>query len=480
MYKKILKLITMICIVIATVLILTTISNAANLSISTSKSSVAPGETFTVTVTLNGAAGPVKATVSNGSGALSNQWLENSSATFSCTAGSSGTVTISASGTVGDFTTGDDVNVSASKSVSIVVPTPTTPTTPSNNSGGTTTTPSNNNTTTTKPSNNTTTPTKSSNSKLGSLQIAEGTLAPEFSSSVKEYSISIPNEITKLSISAVPDNSKATVKIYGNEELEIGENPIEIVVTAEDGSTTTYKLTVTRLDQELSLQSLALYYINENGERVDLNLNPEFAFNVYEYSLEKLSYTIKELKVEAISNKEAAQLEILGNTELKAGQNEITVKVTIENEDGLEEQKTYTIIVEREEEPIPAAPLTTWQKVKNWFNGAGITVSEWVTENFNKIIATMLVVATAAFVGLTIYFAYDYKNYQKLIAKLAEYNKENLMERANVALNLEKVNEENTKNDENVEKIEENINNEPQENVEEKDKIRPGKGRRFK
>lgn len=483
MNKKSLKYIVIACITVATMFILTTTSHAAaSLSISTSKSTVSPGENFTVTVTLNGAAGPVKASVSNGSGALSSQWLENSSASFSCTAGSSGTVTISASGLVGDFTTGDDVNVSASKSVTIKQPEPTTPTTPTQPT--TPTTPSNNGgTTTTKPSSSTntstTTPTKSSNSKLSSLQIAEGVLTPEFSSSVTEYAISVPNEIAKLSISAIPDSSKATVRISGNEELKVGENPIEIVVTAENGSTTTYKLLVTRADEELALQKLVLYYINENGERVDLNLNPVFAFNVYEYSLEKLPYTVKELKIEAISNKETAKIEILGNTELKAGSNEITIKVTVQNEDGLEEQKTYIITVEREEEPIPAAPLTMMEKIRNWFKGAGVTVTGWVTENFNKIIAIMLAVSTTAFVGLTIYFAYDYKNYQKLLAKLAEYNKENLKERANVALNPENVGEENIETNVVSENTEDIINN-GQEVIEEKTKIKAARGRRFK
>ena len=52
----------------------------------------------------------------------------------------------------------------------------------------------------------------------------------------------------------------------------------------------------------------------------------------------------------------------------------------------------------------------------------------------------MLLIATASFVGLTIYFAYDYKNYQRILAKLAEYNKENLNQRASVALNPEMAN----------------------------------------
>ena len=49
----------------------------------------------------------------------------------------------------------------------------------------------------------------------------------------------------------------------------------------------------------------------------------------------------------------------------------------------------------------------------------------------------MLAVATATFAGLTVYFVHDYKNYKSLVAKLAEFNKANLMERANGALVVE-------------------------------------------
>ena len=285
MNNKILKSLIILACIIFSMFILTNISDAASLTISTSKSSVAPGEVFTVTVTLNGGAGPVSASGS------ATQFLDNSSLSFSCTAGSSGSVTISASGTVGDYVTETDVNVSNSKNVSIVVPTPEKPIEkptekPSSNTGtsSSNTTTTKPQTSTTKPQNSTTTQVvqKSSNSKLESLEIAEGVITPEFSTSVKEYEISIPNEITKLSISAIADDSKATVKISGNEELEVGDNTIEIQVTAEDGSKTTYTVLAKRAKPELCLQTLSVSYINEKGEKVELLLNPEFIFNVYD------------------------------------------------------------------------------------------------------------------------------------------------------------------------------------------------------
>lgn len=479
MNKKILKSIIIIGIIGIITLILTNTSDAASLSVKASKSSVSPGESFTVTVTLSDAAGPVSATVSGGSGSLAKEWLENSSKSFTCTAGSSGTVTITASGTVGDFATGNDVTVRNSTSVTIVVPTPQPEPTPAPKPSNNT---SNNNSSGNSSNNNTsTTPKKSDNSNLSSIQIAEGVISPEFSKTVKEYIVNVPYEVTKLSIAATPEHSKGTVTINGNDELKVGENLIEIIVTAEDSSTDKYTIKAIRAKQELSLQTLSIYYVNENGEKVELKLEPQFSFDVYSYSVNDiLAHTIQSLSVEAKANAENAKVEIVGNDELKSGTNEITIKISVTDEAGLEEQKTYTIKVQKEEEPV-VVELTTMQKVQNFFGGFGSGITKWVSSNFDKIITGMLLISTSAFIGLTIYFAFDYKNYQKLLAKLASYNKENLMERANVALKpenstVEEVQKVEEKEDKKA-KLEEFIKN---DEIEEKAKIKTARGKRFK
>ena len=195
-----------------------------------------------------------------------------------------------------------------------------------------------------------------------------------------------------------------------------------------------------RNQPELGLQTLTVSYVDENGEKVTLALTPEFVGNVYEYNIEEIIPNIVEnLQIEAISNKENAVIEVIGNEKLETGRNEITIKVTLTNEEGLEEQKTYKIILDKEEEDV-VVPLTTMQKITKWFTGIGATLKQWGMANYNKIIVGMLAVATTALAGLTIYFIHDYRNYQYLLSKLAEFNKENLMERANGALGIEKNN----------------------------------------
>ena len=308
-------------------------------------------------------------------------------------------------------------------------------------------------------------------------------ISPEFSKTVKEYIVNVPYEVTKLSIAATPEHSKGTVTINGNDELKVGENLIEIIVTAEDSSTDKYTIKAIRAKQELSLQTLSIYYVNENGEKVELKLDPQFSFDVYSYSVNDiLAHTLQSLSVEAKANAENAKVEIVGNDELKSGTNEITIKVSVTDEAGLEEQKTYTIKVQKEEEPV-VVELTTIQKIQNFFGGFGSGITKWISSNFDKIITGMLLISTSAFVGLTIYFACDYKNYQKLLAKLASYNKENLMERANVALKPENSTVEEVQNIEEKEdkkaKLEEFIKNDEDEQ-EEKAKIKTARGKRFK
>ena len=488
MNKRFLKtiLITSICII--SLLLLSTISNAATLSISTSKTTVAPGETFTVTVSLNGGAGKISASTSNGTGSLGNTWLDNSSATFSCTAGSSGTVTISASGLAADYTTGEDENLSRSASVTIKQPETTTPSSGNNNSNtsgnnGNSNTSSNNNSssggTISRPSTNTTTDTRSSNSNLSVLQIAEGSITPEFSSGTLEYQINVPNEITKLTITATPEDSNAIVKIAGNEELVVGENAIEVIVTAENGSTTVYKINAVRAEAVLNLQALNVFYINENGEKIPLTLSPIFEPTIYEYTLENITHQIENLIIEGTATRENAEIQITGNEGLKEGENTVQIKVIVKDESGLEEVKTYTIKLNKEAAPVET-PISLWDRIKNWFGMAGT----WIQTNIDKILLCSLIASTTALVGLTIYFIYDYKHYKKILDQLALMNKTNLMEKANVALVTENMKPEET------EQYEEGKNNEIEETnnieqiteteVEEKQKNKTARGKRFR
>lgn len=88
---------------------------------------------------------------------------------------------------------------------------------------------------------------KSSNASLSSLVISAGTLSPEFSSDTKDYTATVDYSCSSLAVTANPSDSKASVtSVTGNDSLEVGDNTVSVVVTAEDGSTGTYNIVVTR------------------------------------------------------------------------------------------------------------------------------------------------------------------------------------------------------------------------------------------
>ncbi len=75
--------------------------HAASLSVTASASTIYVGDSVTFTVSASGGAGNVSVSgAANGT-----YWLENSSQSFTVTASAEGTLTVSASGTLGDFNT---------------------------------------------------------------------------------------------------------------------------------------------------------------------------------------------------------------------------------------------------------------------------------------------------------------------------------------------------------------------------------------
>ena len=95
-----------------------------------------------------------------------------------------------------------------------------------------------------------TTTTQSSDNSLKSLTISPGTLSPAFKGSTTKYTATVENSVTSIAVSAVPVSAKATVSsVTGNNNLSVGANTVSVVVKAENGTTATYTITVTRKDK---------------------------------------------------------------------------------------------------------------------------------------------------------------------------------------------------------------------------------------
>ena len=101
----------------------------------------------------------------------------------------------------------------------------------------------------------------SSNNALSSLTVSAGTLTPAFDPAITEYTLSLPSQSDRLTITANPSDSRATVQGDGDISLQDGESSLSVVVTAEDGSAKAYTITV----QVAQAPTLFLDY---NGQRL--------------------------------------------------------------------------------------------------------------------------------------------------------------------------------------------------------------------
>ena len=95
-----------------------------------------------------------------------------------------------------------------------------------------------------------TNPTLSGNANLKSLKPSAGTLTPAFNANTTAYSIKVPYTTTSLSLSAVAAQSGAKVSVDGSNSLKVGNNTQVITVTAPNGTTKKYTVTITRLAQQ--------------------------------------------------------------------------------------------------------------------------------------------------------------------------------------------------------------------------------------
>ena len=232
---------------------------AQGLGLSVSSSSVAVGKTVKVTVSMpSGYFGTVvisssdEGVLSNGGDGVANIGDAAgypTSQSFSFTAKAVGSCTIKAYCTVVGDAEGNDAGGTITGASTKVTVTSASSNNDSNsnkdnkdNSGSNTGNDSNSN-----KDNENKEEKKSSNATLGSLVISAGTLSPEFSAATKDYTATVDYSCSSLAVTANPADSKASVtSVTGNDSLEVGENTVSVVVTAEDGSTSTYNIVVTR------------------------------------------------------------------------------------------------------------------------------------------------------------------------------------------------------------------------------------------
>lgn len=189
---------------------------------------------------------------------------------------------------------------------------------------------------------------KSNNANLKSLGIRPNDFKG-FSPNKTTYSVTVENNITSIEIYATAQNSKSKISGTGKKSLKEGNNVFNVTVTAEDKTNKTYKINVKRLsegegkkedEENDNINSLSLSELKVN----DIQLSPEFAPDVYEYTA-VLTEKLDKLDITAISGDDNANIEIIGNENLAMGENVITILVKSSKS---EEVSTYQLIINKQ------------------------------------------------------------------------------------------------------------------------------------
>lgn len=170
---------------------------------------------------------------------------------------------------------------------------------------------------------------------LKSLTLSNGNIS--FDKEKFEYTVNVGLDVEKITINAIPEDDKSTVKYDSEVQLNEGNNTVEIEVASQNGLKQIYKLNIVKSD--------------DSGLITSNNYLKELVVEGYTISFNKemLSYSlnIKEetrLNITAIPENEKATVNISGNNDLKNG-SRIIITVTAEDNT----IKEYVINVSKDE-----------------------------------------------------------------------------------------------------------------------------------
>lgn len=174
----------------------------------------------------------------------------------------------------------------------------------------------------------------SNDNSLKELNIDSGTLDTDFTSDVTNYKATVDK--AEVIINAEASDAKATISGVGKKLLDYGKNEFTIMVTAENGNSKSYLITINRPDTRNA--NAYLKELTINGEQID------FEKDILEYTY-TVDNSVIELDIGAIPELETSTVTVTGNKDLIVGENEVIITIVAEDES----TKEYKIIVTRDE-----------------------------------------------------------------------------------------------------------------------------------
>lgn len=199
---------------------------------------------------------------------------------------------------------------------------------------------------------------------LSSLSSDVGEFDKEFDSETTEYTLTVPEGTTEITLSGSLFNEEDEVVGLSSYTIDSDNMTITVVVTTLSGEEKTYTINVVRVvnssnEGETPTEEVVeevvetpavlpiVYYVySSNNYLKSLNIKDyeiDFNKNTLEYKL-KVKSDVRFLDITAVAEDYRSRVEINGNEEFKEGENTVTIKVTAE--DG--SVKEYKVLVDKE------------------------------------------------------------------------------------------------------------------------------------
>jgi len=175
----------------------------------------------------------------------------------------------------------------------------------------------------------------SDNNYLANLVVSDGTLDSLFDKDKTNYEVTVPYEVSEITLSGYLEDANALASNLGTHSLAVGENNFSIVVTSEAGNIRTYYVKVIR-------EEIVSAYLS-SLEVQDYELDPEFNKEVLEYYV-NVNNEVTSLTLNYQTEDEQATVEVTGNENFSVGMNEVHIKV-IASDNVV--QKEYVLYVNR-------------------------------------------------------------------------------------------------------------------------------------
>mgnify|MGYP003371200976 FL=1 len=352
MNKKILKI--NLCLIMLFIFISCTaqVFAAGSFSLSKSSSSITEGKKDSFTINGSNATGRVDITSSNTSVATvssSSQWLENNSTTVTITAKKAGTAKITVSGTIADK---DGNEATVTKTISVTVKAKSTSSSTNNNSNSNST------------SNSGSTKKEPKFTSVNQTMYTTGEVNIRKSYSTSSAIIKTVEKGTKITRVGIGDNGWSKIT-YNGQTAYISSSLLTKTKPAEDKPKTEEPKSNTATNQTTNNETINNENTNNTTEPVNnevdnsntdntnavlglskleiagVNFSEGFDPSIHSYTL-KLNFFVKDLNITAEANKTDAKVEIIGNENFEAGENNVTILVSSADN---KETATYQIKV---------------------------------------------------------------------------------------------------------------------------------------